>query len=140
LLAALGSALCFAQGAVLVRRFPPTHPVTMNALGMAFGAVLLLTASAILGERWTVPSQAETRLAVGYMVVVGSGVVFVSYLVVLRYWTASRAAYGFVVTPLVALVLSAWLDDERITVGLVVGGLLVLAGVYVGALRPARRS
>ena len=34
--------------------------------------------------------------------------------------------------------LSAWLDDEPIRGGLVLGGLLVLAGVYVGALRPAR--
>jgi drug/metabolite transporter (DMT)-like permease len=32
--------------------------------------------------------------------------------------------------------LSAWLDDEPLTTGLVLGGLLVLAGVYVGALRP----
>jgi drug/metabolite transporter (DMT)-like permease len=62
----------------------------------------------------------------------------VSYLVVLRYWTASRAAYGFVITPLVTVLLSAWLDDERLSAGLVLGALLVLAGVYVGALRPAR--
>ena len=38
-------------------------------------------------------------------------------------------------------VLSAWIDDEPIGAGLVVGGAMVLAGVYVGALRhfePAR--
>jgi drug/metabolite transporter (DMT)-like permease len=138
LLAAIGSVLCFAQGAVLVRRFPPIHPVTMNAVGMAFGAALLLAGSAIVGEHWTFPSQGETWLAVGYLVVVGSGVVFVSYLVVLRYWTASRAAYGFVITPLVTVLLSAWLDDERLSAGLILGALLVLTGVYVGALRPAR--
>jgi hypothetical protein len=39
---------------------------------------------------------------------------------------------------LLNLVLSAWLDNEPVGVGLVLGGLLVLAGVYVGALRPAR--
>jgi drug/metabolite transporter (DMT)-like permease len=43
-----------------------------------------------------------------------------------------------VIIPFVTLLLSAWLDNERIGVGLVLGGLLVLAGVYVGALRPAR--
>src|SRR5215212_9365395 len=32
--AALGSALCIAQATVLVRRFPPVHPVTMNAVAM----------------------------------------------------------------------------------------------------------
>jgi drug/metabolite transporter (DMT)-like permease len=63
-------------------------------------------------------------------------VVFVLYVVVLRYWAASRAAYGFVIIPFVTVMLSAWLDDERITTGFAIGGLLVLAGVYVGALRP----
>jgi drug/metabolite transporter (DMT)-like permease len=135
LLAAIGSVLCFAQAALLVRRFPPVHPVTMNAVGMAMGAALLLVGSAIAREHWTIPSQAETWFAVAYLVVVGSGVVFVLYVVVLRYWAASRAAYGFVIVPFVTVVLSAWLDDERISAGLALGGLLVLAGVYVGALR-----
>jgi drug/metabolite transporter (DMT)-like permease len=135
LLAAIGSVLCFAQAALLVRRFPPVHPVTMNAAGMALGAALLLAASAVAGEQWTLPSQAETWFAVAYLVVVGSGVVFVLYVVVLRRWAASRVAYGFVIVPFVTVVLSAWLDDERITAGLALGGLLVLAGVYVGALR-----
>jgi drug/metabolite transporter (DMT)-like permease len=136
LLAAIGSVLCFAQGALLVRRFPPVHPVTMNALGMATGASLLLAASAVAGEQWVLPKQAETLSAVAYLAVIGSGVVFVLYVVVLRNWAASRAAYGFVLIPFVTVVLSAWLDDERITASLAIGGLLVLAGVYVGALRP----
>jgi drug/metabolite transporter (DMT)-like permease len=42
-----------------------------------------------------------------------------------------------VLIPIVTVLLSAWLDDEPIGLGLVLGGSLVLAGVYVGALRPA---
>jgi drug/metabolite transporter (DMT)-like permease len=34
LLAALGSAACFAQAAIVVRGFPAVDPVTMNAVGM----------------------------------------------------------------------------------------------------------
>ena len=37
------------------------------------------------------------------------------------------------------VVLSAWLDNEPLGPGLLLGGLLVLAGVYVGALRPTDR-
>ena len=40
-----------------------------------------------------------------------------------------------VLVPVVTVALSAWLDDEPVGSGLVLGGLLVLAGVYVGALR-----
>jgi drug/metabolite transporter (DMT)-like permease len=137
LLAAIGSVLCFAQGALVVRRFPPVHPVALNGLGMATGAALLLAASAVAGDVWRLPREAETWLALAYLVVIGSGVVFVLYAVVLRHWAASRAAYGFVLIPFVTVVLSAWLDDERISAGLALGGILVLAGVYVGALRRA---
>jgi len=75
-----------------------------------------------------------------YLVVIGSVVVFLLYLIVLRYWAAPRASYGFVIIPFVTLVLSAWFDNEPVGLGLALGGLLVLAGVYVGALRAARLS
>ena len=136
LVAAVASAVCIAQAAVLVRRFPPVHPVTMNAVGMGTGAVLLLAGSMVAGESHALPQQVATWAAVGYLVVVGSVVVFVLYLVVLRYWAASRAAYGFVLIPFVTVLLSAWLDNEPLGVGLLLGGLLVLSCVYVGALRP----
>jgi drug/metabolite transporter (DMT)-like permease len=138
LLAALGSALCFAQAAVVVRRFPPVHPVTMNAVAMTAGAVVLLIGSAIASEEIVLPQRASTWAAIGYLVAVASVLVFGLYLVVLRYWSASRASYIFVLTPIVTVLLSAWLDDEPIRAGLVLGGVLVLLGVYVGALRPAR--
>jgi drug/metabolite transporter (DMT)-like permease len=138
-LAAIGGALCFAEAAVLVRRFPTIHPVTMNAVAMATGVAVLLAGSLIVGERIQLPQRAATWVALGYLVAVGSVVVFVLYLFVLRYWTASRAAYTFVLIPVVTVLLSAWLDDEPIRMGLVLGGLLVLAGVYIGALRPAEQ-
>jgi drug/metabolite transporter (DMT)-like permease len=133
--AAVASAVCIAQAAVLVRRFPPIHPVTMNAVGMGTGA-LLLAGSMVAGEPHVLPQQVATWAAVGYLVVVGSVVVFALYLVVLPYWAASRAAYGFVLILFVTVVLSAWLDNEPLGVGLLLGGLLALSGVYVGALRP----
>jgi len=90
LLAAVASAVCIAQAAVLVRGFPAVHPVTMNAVGMATGAALLVAGSLLTGEARPLPQRATTWAAVGYLVVVGSAVVFVLYLLVLRYWAASR--------------------------------------------------
>jgi drug/metabolite transporter (DMT)-like permease len=137
LLLVLGAVLCFAQATVLVRHFPPVHPVTTNAVGMATGATILVALSLVLKESIVMPERGATWLALAYMVVLGSGPVFVLYLVVVRLWSASRAAYTFVLIPLVTVLLSAWIDDEPIGAGLVFGGLLVLSGVYVGALRPA---
>jgi drug/metabolite transporter (DMT)-like permease len=135
LLAILAGALCFAQAAIVVRRFPPVHPVTMNAVGMGTAAILLVACSMLAGETIELPEQGETWAALAYLVVVGSVVVFSLYIVVLRYWSASRTSYTFVLVPVVTVALSAWLDDEPVRVGLFLGGSLVLIGVYVGALR-----
>jgi drug/metabolite transporter (DMT)-like permease len=75
-----------------------------------------------------------------YLVTLGSVGVFLLYLFVLGRWTASRVAYSFLLSPFVSILLSAWLDEEPVGPGLVVGGLLVLAGVYVGALRAAAKD
>lgn len=136
-LAAVGSVCCFAEAAVLIRRLPRLHPVVMNAVAMAVGAVVLLLASALFGESWVLPSSSSTWLALAYLVVFGSIVVFLLFLLVLRHWQASRAAYLDVLIPPSAVLLSSWLDDEPITAGLVAGGVLVLIGAYVGAMRPA---
>jgi drug/metabolite transporter (DMT)-like permease len=135
LLAMLGAVLCFAQAAVVVRWFPKVHPVTINAVGMGSGAALLVAGSLLAGEHLTLPTRPETWAAIAYLVPVGSVLVFILYLVALRYWAASRAAYTFVIIPFVTVALSAWLLDEPVGLSLLFGGILILTGVYVGALR-----
>ena len=138
LLALLLSVICVAQSAVLVRRLPPMHPITMNAVGSAAAAAVLLPASAIAGESKQLPQNATTWSAFAYLVLVGSVVMVILYLVVLNHWEASRAAYVFVLSPFLTLILSAWLDNEPIGPSLFLGGFLILVGVYVGALSPRR--
>lgn len=136
----LGSVLCFAIAAVLVRRFPPIHPIVMNGVGMAAGAVVLVALSGLLGQTFELPQLPHTWIALGYVTVFGSVVVFLLYVYVLHNWTASRAAYVMVVIPFITISLSAWLDREAVGVELILGGLLVLTGVYIGALRRAQTS
>ena len=136
-LLALGlSLICVAQAAVMVRRLPPTHPITINAVGSAAAAAILLPASLLVGESPEVPPDATTWFALAYLVLMGSIVMVLLYLMVLARWEASRAAYVFVLSPFLTLILSAWLDNEAIGTDLFLGGFLILAGVYVGALRP----
>ncbi|WP_128984727.1 DMT family transporter [Streptomyces roseicoloratus] len=141
-LAVLGAMLSFAEATVLVRRLPRVHPVTMNAVGMTAASVLLFAGSAAVGDTWRLPDRAATWWALAYMVIAGSVLTFVLFLFVVQRWDASRAAYVFVVIPVVTIVVSAWLDDEPLTASLLLGTPLILAGVYVGALRhrPGRTS
>ncbi len=139
-LAILGGVLCFAEASVLVRRLPPVNPIAMNAVGMIAGAVVLFVVTLIAGDSIELPGRRATWLAIAYLVVLGSGVVFVLGLVVLRYWEASRFSYIFVVIPPIAIASSAWLDEEQVGAELILGGLLIIAGVYVGALRTQGRA
>jgi len=107
---------------------------------MAAAAVLLFAGSFAAGDRWVLPEVSDTWWALAYVVVAGSVLTFVLYLTVIQRWGASRAAYIFVVIPLVAICVSAWLDDEPLTVSLLIGAPLILIGVYVGALRRRERK
>ncbi|HEX2149958.1 MAG TPA: hypothetical protein VHI31_07305, partial [Actinomycetota bacterium] len=52
----------------------------------------------------------------------------------IKRWTASGMSFMFVLIPLVASVLGIFILDERVTAPAAAGGLVVLLGVYVGAL------
>jgi drug/metabolite transporter (DMT)-like permease len=110
------------------------HPVAINFVGMSAGAAVLLAVATVAGERLVLPTNGETQIAFVYLVAATVGL-FLLALVVVQRWTASATSYAFVLMPVVAIVLGAVLADEAITLTTVVGGAVVGAGVYVGAVR-----
>jgi drug/metabolite transporter (DMT)-like permease len=135
LIALLGTAACSAEAFVLAKKFPDVHPITTNAIGMAGGTLVLLTASLLLHEPHAFPKLAATWYTLGFNVVVASVVFFALYIWLVQAWTPTSASYFILLAPAVALGLGAWLDREPITVALLGGGVLVIAGVYLGAIR-----
>lgn len=139
LLAALVAPLVVAESTIVVKRFPRTDPVATNAVGMFVGAAVLAAASVAAGEQWTLPQERATWIAVTWLVVAGSVGLFWLFLFVVRRWTASATTYALPLMPVVAVALAAALTDEAIGIEEMIGGLLVIAGAYVGALRRERR-
>jgi drug/metabolite transporter (DMT)-like permease len=138
MVAIMAGALCWAAALVLVKGFPRAHPAAMNTIAMAIGGAVLLGLAAILHEDHAFPDSASAWAGQAYLVLAGSVGVFWLYLFVLRRWTASAASYQMVLIPLVTVVVSAWFQDEAVTAAFAGGALLVLVGVYVGALtRPS---
>lgn len=123
-----------AEGGVMIKKFPPNPPVITNAIGMTIGAIILGVASIASGEEWTLPTQADTLVAFVYLTLVVTVVAFLLYMFVLGKWTASGTSYGFVIIPLITVVIAATIAGEEITWNLLLGGAFVLAGVFVGAL------
>jgi drug/metabolite transporter (DMT)-like permease len=141
MLAVLGGALGAGYSGVVLKLFPPTDPVATNATAMAVGGSLLLAISAIAGESWVIPTETATWVALSYLVVVGSLGLFGLFLFALARWTASAVAYMPALMPITAMVFGALIADEPITSAGLVGGAIVLVGVWVGALsRPRRRA
>jgi drug/metabolite transporter (DMT)-like permease len=138
LLAVVGAALATAEAAITVRRIPNEHPLSVNAVGMAVGAVLLLLTSVVRSEPHEAPWAAGAALLLLVMIVT-SPLLFTLYVVVVQRWSASAAAYQLVLFPLVSIPLSAILLDESVSASLLLGAPLVILGVYVGALAPDRR-
>jgi drug/metabolite transporter (DMT)-like permease len=133
----MGAAIAVGEAGVVAKRFPKAHPVSMNAAAMGVGSALLLVLSRIAGESWSLPVRTVTWTALAYLTLLGSVGLFVLYLFILKRWTASRTAYAFVLFPVVASLVGLWLEGDPITPALALGGIIVLGGVYVGALHGA---
>lgn len=139
LVAIVLGAFCFAEAGIVIKLFPRSHPYATNAVAMTVGMLMLGVASLILGETWILPSEVLTWGAMIYLVIATVGA-FLLYLFVLGRWTASGASYAFVLTPIVTVVLASLITDETITAIFLAGAAVVLVGVYVGALMPARKA
>lgn len=135
--------VAIAETGVIVKWIPRSDPFATNAVAMLTGAGILAVLSLLTGEAWVVPAQTATLAAIGYLVVLGSVVMFALYLFTLERWTASAVSYLTLLMPLVTVALAAVLTQERISPSFLIGGLVILAGVYVGTflkIRPNRSS
>jgi drug/metabolite transporter (DMT)-like permease len=139
LLAFLAAALTAGESVILSKKVSGNHPAMTNAVAMATGAVVLLVISAVTGDRWAFPTEGEVIWSVVYLVTLGSAGLFVVLLLVVRQWTASATSYAFVLFPVSTMLLGAWIADEPITGQGVAGAILVMSGVWFGALSPGAR-
>jgi drug/metabolite transporter (DMT)-like permease len=139
MLAVVGAATAMAGSNVVIKRFPRAHPIATNAVAMGSATLVLLVATLVTGEHLSVPARAQTWLAVGYVSVIGSVGVFTLFLYVIARWSASASSYVMLLIPLVTVFLGVVLDNEAVTWAYLVGGPMVLAGVYVGVFAPPIR-
>ena len=65
------------------------------------------------------------------MAVLGTVLAYLLFAVVLTELTPSRVAAFNYLQPLIAIGLGVWLLGEKVTSGLIVGGTLILVGLYL---------
>jgi drug/metabolite transporter (DMT)-like permease len=134
ILAVAAAAACFAESTVFIKNYPKAHPITTNAISLLTGSILLFIFSAVWRETPTLPTLPTTWVALAYLIIFGSVVVFVLSLYVIQHWTASASSYLFVLMPIVTITLAAWLSQESVTAPFLLGGVFVLSGAYIGGI------
>jgi drug/metabolite transporter (DMT)-like permease len=140
-LAAVGlGALCMAESNVIVKRFPKCHPLANNAIAILVGTGLLLAVSLASGEVQALPADGATWMAVAYVSLPGTAVVFSCFVLVVRHWSASASSYVMLVMPLVTIAAAWVVIGQPLTSALLGGGALVAVGVYVRAVGRGRAA
>ena len=138
LLALVAATTAFAAGTIVIRRVRGADPITQNLIATLVGSGVLLAISTLSGEPWRLPATPGTWLAFAYLVGPGTVVVFLLLRYLLRRWTATAVSYQFVLAPIVSVSLAALLLGESMGPTVIAGAILVILGVYVGAIaRPA---
>jgi len=138
LAALLAAVLCVSQSIILAKRLQGHHPAAINAVALTVGAAVLLALSAAVGETWSLPRLPAAAWALAYLVTFGSIGLFLVLLTVVRRWTASATSYVFVLFPVATMLLEGLLLGEPITFAAASAALVVMAGVWIGALAPER--
>ena len=105
------------------------HPISLAAMPMAV-ATVVMTALALLFERdrpivWTPASIG----ALAYLAVFGSAMTFTLYYWLLRHVRASNVALIAYATPIIAVATGVLFLSEPLTTRMLLGGVLVIAGV-----------
>jgi drug/metabolite transporter (DMT)-like permease len=136
---ALGATASATLGNMVATRNQRQHlPILqVNGWAMLYGAVATGAAALALGEKFSFDRSARYVASLAYLAVFGSIVAFGTYLTLMKRIGAHRAGYTMVAIPVVALLISTWLEDLRWTSNLWIGVALCLLGnVLVLSRRP----
>ncbi len=109
--------------------------VSVNAHGMAWGALTSVVIASLLGREFTFSFETGYVLSLGFLSIFGSAVAFGSYLALLRKIGSARAAYTTVLFPLVALLISTFIEGYQWSTLAVSGIVFIIAGNWLALTR-----
>lgn len=117
---------------VLVKKFAQSiSPFAFTFVGMFISGIVLLLLSAVFEHDAVVLWNPAAIGSILYLATIGSVVVFVTY-----YWLLKRVQAVYLslisfITPIIAILLGAWVLDERLQTNVFVGAAFVLVGLLV---------
>lgn len=105
-------------------------PVEVTGMQFVIGALIMILVTGI-GEGYPSEITGTGWLLLFYLAIIGSVIPFLAYYWVLKHVTVTRAQAIAYLVPLVALSSGIVVLDERLEIGIAVGGALILLGVLI---------
>ena len=106
------------------------NPVDVTGMQFAVGSLIMIVVTAIW-EGYPSDITGLGWLLAIYLAVIGSVVPFLAYYWVLQHVTVTRAQAIAYLVPLVALSSGIIVLDEKLEIGIAVGGIMILLGVLI---------
>lgn len=127
---ALLGTMIFSWGNMASRRNSTsgTTPIIANAWGMGIGACILLVLAIATGQQLIPPTDPTYLAALLYLAVFASVIGFTTYLMLVSQIGSAQAGYATVLFPVVALLISTFLEGYEWTLTALVGVILALLG------------
>lgn len=99
---------------------------------MLFGSVMFFILAQITDNQIAINEIGiKTWGAIAYLIIVGSIVAFSAFIYSIRHLPPAIASVYAYINPLVAMITGSFLLDEPLTINLLIGSVITLAGVYL---------
>ncbi len=125
--------ISWAYGSLFVGKADlPSNFFINTGFQMICGGVMLLLASLIFGEHWSLPNtwSVDVQWSMVLLIIFGSIVAFTSFNYLLRIVSPEKVATSTYVNPIIALLLGWHFLDEQITTQSIIAASVLLTGVY----------
>ncbi|WP_120501570.1 DMT family transporter [Roseovarius sp. EL26] len=127
----------FSLGNLLSARLSRDHDLpNIVAYGMGYGALICLAVCLMAGLPFPIPQGATYWGAMIYLSGIASVLAFLTYLNLVKREGPARAAYATVLFPIVAMLVSTWLEGFEWTVYSALGLIMALGGTALVFKRP----
>jgi drug/metabolite transporter (DMT)-like permease len=127
-----GTALASFGNIIAARNRKHEIPVLVtNIWAMAYGAVVMYVAATLTGKSIAVDWNTPYIVSLLYLSVFGSVIAFWAYLTLIGRIGADRAGYANLLFPLVALLISTFIEDYQWTLPAVLGMTTVVIGNWL---------
>lgn len=136
---ALSAALLFALGTILSKRQPiPLPPVTLTGWQVGIGSVPLLIGGLCLEDANWLAMPAIGWAALAYAAFISMGLCYLLWFAAIRRLSASTAAIGTLLTPVVGVCASSLALGDPMTAAQVTALVFVAAGILLAVSTPAK--